>query len=144
MLNAAITLRGAYPVVAEAAWLDEPKLVLESKDIGMRVEPQQVGEVLDYANPGRSICPVEGGAGGVWVSSLLTANPETPIKNLLRSLGAGIWLNTQSNAPRGSGLGTSSILAGAVFAGVAQTAGPTPDDERRTFVNRQSKIVTSV
>jgi hypothetical protein len=31
VLNAAITLRGAHPIVAQAMWLVEPKLILESR-----------------------------------------------------------------------------------------------------------------
>jgi fucokinase len=51
VLNAAITLRGLYPITAEAMWLDEPRVILESPDIEARFEPATVGELLSYANP---------------------------------------------------------------------------------------------
>ncbi len=53
VLNAALTLRGAHPVTAEAGFLDgHPfRLVLESRDIGARHEPRLAGDVLNYANP---------------------------------------------------------------------------------------------
>lgn len=134
VLNAAVTLRGGYPIVAEAAWLDEPKLVLESKDLGVRIEPQQVGEVLDYANPADPFALLKA---ALVVCGVIPADcpPATSIKDLLRPLGAGIWLSTKSNTPRGSGLGTSSILAGAVLQALHQLL-----DERR-MTNDESSIV---
>ena len=141
VLNAAVTLRGAYPIVAEAAWLDEPKLVLESKDLGMRIEPQQVGEVLDYANPADPFALLKA---ALVVCGVIPADcpPATPIKDLLRPLGAGIWLSTQSNTPRGSGLGTSSILAGAVLQALHQLLdGRRMTNDESSIVNRQSSIL---
>ena len=43
------------------------------------------------------------------------ADPQMPIADLFREHG-GMHLSTGTNIPRGSGLGTSSILAGAVLA----------------------------
>ena len=46
VLNAAITLNRAYPIVVEAQRTAEPKLVLHSADIEATLEPAHVGEVL--------------------------------------------------------------------------------------------------
>jgi len=51
VLNAAVTLHDRYPIVAQAEWLPEPRLVLDSRDIGATLEPSLVGKVLAYANP---------------------------------------------------------------------------------------------
>jgi len=122
VLNAAVTLHGKYPIVAEAEWLPEPRLVLESRDIGATVEPRCVGEVLAYANPAdpfallkaalvlRSVVP----AGG---------DPSEPLAEAWREFGGGLRLSTQTAIPRGSGLGTSSIMAGAVLTCLSRSLG---------------------
>jgi fucokinase len=51
VLNAAVTLHGRYPILAEAEGLAEPGLVLDSRDIEATLEPVSVGDVLAYANP---------------------------------------------------------------------------------------------
>ena len=114
VLNAALTLRGAYPIEAEAACLPEPRLVLVSRDLDTTLEPAYVGEVLAYARPGdpfslhkaalvlRGVVPTD-------------ADPSMPLAELLRGRD-GLRLSTGTNIPFGSGLGTSSILAGAVLA----------------------------
>lgn len=125
VLNAAIMLRGTYPIAAEAACLDQPKIVLESRDIEASVEPQCVGDVLNYATQAdpfalhkaalviRGIVPLD-------------CDPRIPIFDLMPSCGAGIRLSTETTVPRGSGLGTSSILAGATLASLAHLQGFEP------------------
>jgi galactokinase/mevalonate kinase-like predicted kinase len=115
VLNAAITLKGAYPIVADVEPLSGPRLILESRDIGTVIEPACAGEVLAYANPAdpfalhkaalvlRGIVPAD-------------ADPAAPLSELFRHRGGGLRLTTETNIPRGSGLGTSSIMAGAVLA----------------------------
>lgn len=117
VLNAALTLRGQHPIVAEAAWLSEPRLILVSRDLDMTLEPALAGEVLAYANPAdpfalhkaalvlRGIVP-------------LGTDPARPLADLFGRRG-GLSLSTGANIPFGSGLGTSSILAGAVLAALA-------------------------
>jgi fucokinase len=94
--------------------LPERRLILDSRDIDATLEPTCLGEVLAYANPAdpfalhkaalvmRGIVPTEG-------------EPEMPVAELLDTWGAGLRLRTETNIPRGSGLGTSSIIAGAAL-----------------------------
>jgi fucokinase len=131
VLNAALTLRGAYPIVAEAEWLDEPRLVLESRDIDASLEPACLGELLAYTNPAdpfalpKAALVLRGLAGDP-----AQADPARPLADVMRAIGRGLHLSTGTAIPRGSGLGTSSIMAGAVLAclgqllGVGQEAGP--------------------
>jgi fucokinase len=121
VLNAAVTLKGQYPIVVEGAWLDEPRLVLESRDIGRTLEVRRVGEVFGYADPSdpfallkaalvlRGIVPADG-------------DPGMPVAELRRGR-PGLRLSTQTNIPRGSGLGTSSIMGGAVLACLGRMVG---------------------
>ncbi len=115
VLNAAITLRGEHPIIAEAAPLAEPRLLLESRDIDAVVAPRTAGEVLAYANPAD---PFALHKAALVLSGIVPArsDPAAAIADVLRPLGCGLRLATATTIPRGSGLGTSSILAGAVLA----------------------------
>lgn len=115
VLNAALTLRGEHPILAEAAPLSEHLLVLESRDIDAVVTPQTAGEVLAYANPAD---PFALHKAAVVLSGIVPADsdPSAPIADVLQPLGGGLRLTTATSIPRGSGLGTSSILAGAILA----------------------------
>ena len=116
MLNASITLKGAYPIVAEARWLPEPRVVLESLDIGATIEPLVASDVLSCADPADPFCLPKA---ALCLRGLIPADepPNKPLKEVLGKRG-GIHLITQTSIPRGSGLGTSSILAGAVLSAV--------------------------
>ncbi|HZY40552.1 MAG TPA: L-fucokinase, partial [Anaerolineae bacterium] len=122
VLNAAITLRGKHPIVAEATPLNEPKLILESHDIGTTIEPKTVGELLTYANPAD---PFALQKAALVLKGLIPAevDPARPVADLMRELGGGFKLSTATSIPRGSGLGTSSIMAGAVLTCLGQVTG---------------------
>ena len=122
VLNAAITLRGQQPIVAEATPLSEAKLILESHDIGATIEPKTVGELLTYANPAD---PFALQKAALVLKGLVPAevDPARPVADLMRELGGGFKLSTATSIPRGSGLGTSSIMAGAVLTCLGQVTG---------------------
>jgi fucokinase len=124
VLNAALTLRGGHPIFAEAAWLPDPRLVLESQDIDATLEPAVLGEVLRCANPADPFCLHKA---ALVIQGLVPADgdPDTPLADCLRHRGRGLRLSTGTTIPRGSGLGTSSILAGAVLACLGQLQGTT-------------------
>ena len=122
VLNAAITLRGAHPIVATAARLDECKLILESQDIGATLEAKTVGELTNYANPA-DLFALDKAALVLKGIVPLDLDPKTPVTELCQMLGGGLRLCTQTSIPRGSGLGTSSIMAGAVLNCLGQIVG---------------------
>jgi fucokinase len=114
VLNAAVTLRGAHPIVAEVDRLPEPRLVLVSRDLDATLEPRLAGDVLAYANPAD---PFALQKAALVLRGVVPhgTDPQQPLADLLRERG-GVRLSTGTNIPFGSGLGTSSILAGAVLA----------------------------
>lgn len=122
VLNAAITLHGRYPIVAEAMWLSEPRIVLESQDIEATWEPERVGEVLDYANPAD---PFALPKAALVLREIIPEDtiPSMSISEAMQRCGRGLRLITRTSIPRGSGLGTSSIMAGAVLACLARLLG---------------------
>jgi fucokinase len=126
VLNAAIALRDVHPIVAEAERLTEPLLVLESGDIEAAIAPQQAGEVLSYANPADPFALLKAAA---VLCGLVPqdAGPDVSLAELLVDTG-GVRVCTQTSIPRGSGLGTSSILAGAVLACLGRLLGCAPTE----------------
>ncbi len=133
VLNAAVTLRGAYPIVAEGEWLSEPRLILESRDIDATLAPMTAGDVLNYANPADPFALLKA---ALVLHGVVPADsdPQAPIAAIMRRWGGGLRLSTQTSIPRGSGLGTSSIMAGAVLACLARLTGTSPigDDDQPT------------
>ncbi len=129
VLNAAITLNGRHPIVAEAIALAEPRLILDSRDIGAVLAPETVGAILDYANPADPFALLKAALvlRGVVAA---TDDPARPLREVFARGGAGLHLSTQTFIPRGSGLGTSSIMAGAVLTALARWQGETLSADR--------------
>ncbi len=128
VLNAAITLRNANPIIVEALRLPDMQLILESRDIGETLHPVVAGDVLNYANPADPFALLKA---ALVVKGIVPqeTQPETPIADLFAARDGGLHLSSQTTIPRGSGLGTSSVLAGAVVASLdrlyAQTTSET-------------------
>lgn len=110
VLNAAILLGGDKPVEVTLERLEEKKIVFDSRDMDThgeftQIEPlQRVGDPYDpfvlqkAALLACGILPPRGGN----------------LEEVLERLGGGIRMQSEvTNVPKGSGLGTSSILAGA-------------------------------
>lgn len=121
VLNAAISLNGIYPVQVTVRRLKELHIEFESADIGVSGIVESVAEIQDCHNPydffalhkaaliACGIIPIEG---------------EVSLQEILRQLGGGIYLSTQVvGVPKGSGLGTSSILSGACVRGIYEFLG---------------------
>jgi len=121
VLNGAVTLHGSYPIIAEVERLSEPKLVLESRDIDAAIELARVGDVLACANPADPFALLKA---ALILRGIIPADsdPDRSLAEQLRPSG-GVRLSTQTTIPRGSGLGTSSILAGAVLICLARLQG---------------------
>lgn len=110
VLNAAIRLNGICPVQVTARRLQEPKILMASEDVGAFGEITSVEEVLDYGNPYDSFALHKAALIACGVIPLQGGD----LKEILTRLGGGVFLSTQvAGVPKGSGLGTSSILGGA-------------------------------
>jgi fucokinase len=122
VLNSAVTFEDVHPITVDGAWLDGHRLVFESGDIQATLKPRCLGDVLQYSDPADPFALLKAAA---ILSGLVpaTGDPATPIQDAISHLGAGLCLTTRTSIPRGSGLGASSILAGAVLACVARMTG---------------------
>ena len=120
VLNAAILLDGQMPVEVTLEKLHERKIVFDSRDMDVHgefdtIEPlQKTGDPYDpfalqkAALIACGIIPKQGGN----------------LAQILDRLGGGFCMNSEvTNVPKGSGLGTSSILSGACVKAVFEFMG---------------------
>ena len=111
VLNAAITLGGQYPIVVTIKRIAENKVILSSSDNGACADFTDTARLQDCHTPAD---PFALHKASLLACGVIPQNENVPLSDILSRLGGGFHLTTGvRNIPRGSGLGTSSILAGA-------------------------------
>ena len=126
VLNAALKLNGILPVQVEVKRLEKLHVEFASEDVGVQGVCKTAEEIRDCHDPfdffalhkaaliSCGIVPLAGGE---------------PLQEILRRLGGGIYLSTKVvGVPKGSGLGTSSILSGACVKALHEFLGLSYDD----------------
>ena len=126
VLNAAISLKGNLPIQVSIRKLDELVVELESQDIGAHGVFKRMDEVNDCGNPYDKFALHKA---ALIACGVIKKNDTRNLQEVLQELGGGIYLSTQViNVPKGSGLGTSSILAGACVKGLFEFFGEEVED----------------
>ncbi|XP_062245057.1 L-fucose kinase [Platichthys flesus] len=131
--NAAVKIDGKRPIGARACRIAEPCLLLVSHTGGRDSEVStetlcdSLEDLRDYCQPHapgallKAVCVVSG---------LVSLTSQHPLwDQLMQRWGGGVELHSWSALPTGSGLGTSSILAGALLAAVYRCTGRTYDTD---------------
>lgn len=130
VLNIALSVKDALPIVAEIERLERPVVVLTSTDSGVRQEFTSLKELQDCRNPFDAFALHKAGLLVSGYIPMKGASPEITLEDILKRLGGGFCLTTYVlDIPRGSGLGTSSILAGAVVKALAEFVAEPISDE---------------
>ena len=109
VLNAALKLNGKFPVHVAIKKTAKKTVQFESIDLDEKGEFESKDELLDLSSPDD---PFLIHKGALIVTGILKDDGE-PLKALLDRLGGGISITSHVEIPKGSGLGTSSIFAGA-------------------------------
>ncbi len=141
VLNAAISLNGALPVSVVLERLGEKKIVFDSRDMDVHGEFDSITELQRTGDPfdpfalqkaallACGVIPAEGGS----------------LDEVLTRLGGGFVMRSEvTGVPKGSGLGTSSILAGACvkcifeFFGISYT-----ENELYSYVLAMEQIMST-
>ncbi|XP_007938609.1 L-fucose kinase [Orycteropus afer afer] len=125
VLGLAVQVDGRRPIGARARRIPEPELRLavgpRQNEMAVKLVCRSLDDLQDYCQPhapGALLKAVFICAGIVGVCSELPLSDQ-----LLHAFGGGFELHTWSELPHGSGLGTSSILAGAALAALQRAAG---------------------
>ena len=121
VLNAAILLDDILPIRVCVRKLEQPVLELESQDIGAHGIFTKIEEVNDCSNPYDKFALHKA---ALIACGIIRKGDTRELSHILQTLGGGIYLSTQViNVPKGSGLGTSSILSGACVKGLFEFLG---------------------
>lgn len=116
VLNASITLNGGEPIEASIHKIPEYKIILSSGDNGSYKEFTDLAALQDCRDPFDAFALHKA---ALLSCGVIPMQGNLPLRDILKRLGGGIHLSTQVHGiPRGSGLGTSSILAAACVKGL--------------------------
>lgn len=130
VLNAAILLNGKRPVEVNLMRIQEKRIILESRDMGAYGEFTQIEALQRTGDP---YDPFALQKAALLVCGVLPTKGGK-LEALLDKLGGGFWMKTEVvGVPKGSGLGTSSILAAACVKALFEFMGV--DYEREDLYN---------
>lgn len=131
MLNMAILLNGKRPVKVKVEKLDSKIIKLESIDQRTVKIFDNINELINYNDP---TDPFALHKAALVVAGLLPydvgGNVNIDLKDIINNIGGGIHLTTCVDVPKGSGLGTSSILAAAVLQALQKFIGVKYDEQK--------------
>lgn len=129
VVNAAISLNGILPIQICVKKIDELCVEFESQDIGVYGKITELPEIQDCHNP---YDPFALHKAALIASGVIPLKAmDESLTEILERIGGGIYLSTQVvGIPKGSGLGTSSILAGACIKGLFKFFGLNKSDKQ--------------
>jgi len=126
VLNAAVDLNGQPPIQAYARVIAEPVIRIASIDLGRQIEIRRLEDLLDYGDPQSRFGLAKA---ALALSGLAPTAAPWPrgidLRTMLHRLGGGVELTTLAAIPKGSGLGTSSIMGAVILAVVQRVMGRT-------------------
>lgn len=134
VVNLAIDLDGRPPVRATVRTMPQRQITLESLDLAQQVDLAD----FDPAEPVDVRDPFALHKVALHLAGMLPADGD--VRRHLKRLGAGLHVTTECRVPKGSGLGTSSILAATLLGALHAAGGRVVSDENlieRTLVLEQ-------
>ena len=142
VLNAAVTLDGILPIEVTIKKIPQNKIILTSTDIGSYEEFTDVGKLQDCHDPVDAFALHKA---ALIACGVIPYADKVSVDEICEHLGGGIYMNTRViNIPKGSGLGTSSILAGACVKGIYEFMGvPIADNDLYNRVMCMEQIMST-
>ena len=121
VVNAAVKINGVYPVKVILERLREPKVILEYFDSSYRREYEKIDDLSDFSDPLDLFLLLKS---ALAVCGLIPIPGLNPQPDVFKKLHGGIYLSAGvAGIPKGSGLGTSSILLTACIKGILDFLG---------------------
>ncbi|MFZ9913914.1 MAG: hypothetical protein ACO3IB_01060 [Phycisphaerales bacterium] len=112
VVNVAVMLRGQLPIQVVAKLEDEPVIRITSTDLGETRVIRSARDLAARGDPTRWSSLAEN---ALVLTGAAPADPKASLARWLAKVGGGISLTMFSAVPKGSGLGTSSILGAATI-----------------------------
>ncbi|XP_032926040.1 L-fucose kinase isoform X1 [Catharus ustulatus] len=133
VVDVAVLVDGCRPIGARVRRIAQPELRLVSlsgtprSEVVAELVCQELEHLQDYCQPHAPGALLK----AAFICTRVVQFPsQTPLRaQLMENFGGGFEVHTWSKLPHGSGLGTSSILAGAVMASLYQAAGKAASTE---------------
>jgi galactokinase/mevalonate kinase-like predicted kinase len=124
VLNVAADINGQPPVQVFLRVAPEPVVVLRSIDLGVEARIETFEDLARYAEPGSGFALARASlclAG--FHPAFLEGAPHRTLREQLAGFGGGIEISMLAAVPKGSGLGTSSILAATLLGTLSEACG---------------------
>ncbi len=140
VLNLAVNLNGQPPIQVFARVSERPEIVLRSIDLGVEERLATYEQVADYANVGSGFTIGRAALALAGFHPSFCQQKYTSLEKQLKAFGGGIELSLVAAVPKGSGLGTSSILAATILGVLSELCGLDWDEVeiiRRTLALEQ-------
>jgi galactokinase/mevalonate kinase-like predicted kinase len=135
VLNLAADLNGQPPIQVFAKLAERPELVIRSIDLGVEERVRTYAELDTFARPDSPFALAKAAfALAGFLPRFHSRGGFDSLEKQLRDFGAGIEVSLLAAVPKGSGLGTSSILAATVLAALGDLCGL--DWDRNTLFTR--------
>jgi galactokinase/mevalonate kinase-like predicted kinase len=124
VLNVAADLNGQPPIQVFAKLSDQPELVMRSIDLGVEERVRSYAELDSFGRPDSPFALAKAAfALAGFLPRFHSQGGFASLEQQLREFGAGIEVSLLAAVPKGSGLGTSSILAATVLAALGDLCG---------------------
>ena len=124
VLNLAADLNGQPPVQVFAKLAESPELVMRSIDLGVEERVRSYAELDTFARPESPFALAKAAfALAGFLPRFHAHGGFASLQDQLRDFGGGLEVSLLSAVPKGSGLGTSSILAATVLAALSDLCG---------------------
>jgi fucokinase len=126
VLNAAILLNKMKPVIVIFEKIPEKKIVLISEDLNAKAEFSEIDKLQETGNPYDPFAVPK----ACLIACGILPQKGGNLTEILTRLGSGFSINSRvRNVPKGSGLGTSSILAAALAKAALEFVGSHPTEQ---------------
>lgn len=124
VVNVAVDLNGQPPIQVFAKLGERPELVLRSIDLGVEERVTSYDALNAYGEPGSEFALAKAAlALAGFAPEFQEGAPSQTLTEQLARFGGGIELSLLAAVPKGSGLGTSSILAATLLATLGELCG---------------------
>jgi len=124
VVNLAVDLNGQPPLQVFARVADHQELIIRSIDLGVEQRIRTYAELDTFAQPGSEFAlAMAAFALAGFLPRFHAEGGHESLADQMRAFGGGIEISLLAAVPRGSGLGTSSILAATILATLGDLCG---------------------
>jgi galactokinase/mevalonate kinase-like predicted kinase len=123
VVNVAVDLNGQPPVQVFARVIKEPKVVLKSIDLGTQLDITDFDGMRTEVEASSEFSLAKTALALSGFTPQFLRRPESSLTRQLEAFGGGVELTMLAAVPKGSGLGTSSILSAAILSALSEICG---------------------